>query len=74
VIVVLVAEMQGDRMTTMSEAHNILARPFLKELWPKGYLDAIEEFLVPNSVRHVSHTGMRGGRNLEQEGILCTHR
>jgi hypothetical protein len=73
VILVLVAEMQGDRRTTMS-AHNVLVRPFLEDLWPKGHLDTIEEFLVPDSVRHVSHTGMRGGRNLEKEGILCTHR
>ena len=58
----------------MSEAHNVLVRPFLQDLWPKGHLDAIEEFLVPNSVRHVSYTGMSGGRNLEKEGILCTHR
>ena len=66
--------MQGVRRRTISEAHNVLVRPFLEEFWSKGHLDAIEELLVPTSVRHVRHTGMRGGRNLEQEGMLCTHR
>ena len=58
----------------MSEAHNALGRRFLDELWPKGHLDAIEEFLAPNSVRHVIHTGMIDGRALEKEGMLCPHR
>jgi hypothetical protein len=46
----------------------------LEEIWHKDHLDAIEAFLAPNSVRHVSHTGMSDGRALEKEGILCTHR
>ena len=29
---------------------------------------------LTDPVRHVSHTGMSGGRDLEKEGMLCTHR
>ena len=58
----------------MSEAHKGLVRRFLKESWHKGNLDTIEECLAPNSVRHLSRTGISGGRDLEREGILCTHR
>ncbi len=58
----------------MSEAHQALVRRFWEHLWHQGNLDAIEACIVPNAVRHVSHTGMRSGRDLEKEGMLCTHR
>jgi hypothetical protein len=50
-----------------------LVRRFLEEIFHQGTFDAIEEFLALNSVRHVSHTGMRDGA-LEKEGVVCTHR
>jgi hypothetical protein len=41
----------------------------------QGYnVSGIEACLALTSVRHVSHPGMRGGRALEKEGMLCTHR
>ena len=74
VIVAPGAAMQGDRRTPMSAAHNALGHRGVEERWHQGTLNAIEACLALTSVRHVSHTGMRGGRDLEKEGMLCPYR
>ena len=39
----------------MSEELKAVVRRFGEEIWHKGRLDAIEEFIAPNYVRHTSH-------------------
>ena len=47
----------------MSEANKALIRRFIEEIWHKGNLDAIEEFIAPNYIRHTSHL-REGGRDV----------
>ena len=44
----------------MSEELKAVVRRFLEEIWHKGNLDAIEEFIAPNYIRHESHTESGG--------------
>jgi steroid delta-isomerase-like uncharacterized protein len=47
----------------MSEELKAVVRRFGKEIWHKGNLDAIEEFIAPNYIRHTSHS-REGGRDV----------
>lgn len=47
----------------MSEELKAIVRRFAEEIWHKGNLDAIEEFIAPNYVRHTSHY-REGGRDV----------
>ena len=46
----------------MSEDNKILVHRFIEEIWHKGYLEAIPEFLAPHYVRHTTQTES-GGRD-----------
>ena len=46
----------------MSEAHKTLIRRFMEEIHNKGNLDAVEEFIHPQHVRHTNQT-FGGGRD-----------
>jgi steroid delta-isomerase-like uncharacterized protein len=47
----------------MSEENKALIHRFLEEIWHQGNLDAIEEFIAPNYIRHTSYT-VSGGRDV----------
>jgi hypothetical protein len=47
----------------MSEELKAVVRRFGEEIWHKGNLGAIEEFIAPNYVRHTSHS-REGGRDV----------
>ena len=46
----------------MSEAHKTLIRRFMEEIHNKGNLDAVEEFIHPQHIRHTNQT-FGGGRD-----------
>ena len=48
----------------MSEEPKAIVRRFGEEIWHKGNLDAIEEFIAPDYVRHTSHY-REGGREVQ---------
>ena len=39
----------------MSEEPTAVVRRFIEEIWHQGHLEAIEEVIAPNYVRHTSH-------------------
>jgi hypothetical protein len=54
--------MQGERKAVMSEAHKTLLRRFMEEIHNKENLDAVEEFIHPQHIRHTNQT-FDGGRD-----------
>ena len=52
----------------MSEELKGVVRRFAEEIWHKGNLDAIDEFIAPNYVRHTSQYRERGREVQGPEG------
>src|SRR5918994_1366592 len=71
-----VGEGRESPVSEAEEKNNALVRRFFEEVWAKGNVAAVDEFMAPDYVEQIEHTvppGSRPGRDSVKQRIAVYH-
>ena len=60
-------------MSEAEENNKALVRRYLEEVWGKGNVAAVDEFMAPNYVEHTGPPGSRPGRDTLKQYVAMYH-